>query len=187
MGAVAIAVVGGVWYGARAPEPVPIEVGDPIGSIESIESIESDQAEAPGPGTVTVHVAGAVRRPGLVAVSVPARVADVVAAAGGAETFADLGAMNLAAPVGDGDRVEVPVLGAAPGPSEPDVGEGGVDLNRATADELQTLPGVGPVIAARIVAHREENGPFTTIEDLLDVPGIGETKLAELRAAVRIP
>ncbi|MEA2058003.1 MAG: helix-hairpin-helix domain-containing protein [Actinomycetota bacterium] len=184
MAAVAIAVVGGVWYGARAPEPVPIEVGDPTGSIASI-GLEA--AEAPEPGIVTVHVAGAVRRPGLVSVSVPARVADVVAAAGGAEAFADLGAMNLAAPVGDGDRVEVPVLGAAPGSSEPDVGEGGVDLNRATANELQALPGVGPVIAARIAAHREENGPFATIEDLLDVPGIGETKLAELRAAVRIP
>ena len=178
MAAVAIAVVGGVWYGARAPEPVPVEVEDPVAS---------DEAEPPELGMVTVHVAGAVRRPGLVAVSVPARVADVVAAAGGAETFADLGAMNLAAPVGDGDRVEVPVLGAAPGPSELGAGEGGVDLNRANANELQALPGVGPVIAARIVAHRDENGPFDTIEDLLDVPGIGESKLAELRTAVRIP
>jgi competence protein ComEA len=178
MAAVAIAVVGGVWYGARAPEPVPIEVGSPIGP---------DEAEAPELGIVTVHVAGAVRRPGLVTVSVPARVADVVAAAGGAEAFADLGAMNLAAPVGDGDRVEVPAWGGVPGPSEPDAGEGGVDLNRATANELQTLPGVGPVIAARIVEYREENGPFATIEDLLDVPGIGESKLAELRTVVRTP
>ena len=176
-----LAVIGGVWYGGRAPDAVPVDVVAPIG-----EADVSDVSEAPGLESVTVHVAGAVLRPGLVSVPTPARIADAIAAAGGAAALADLGAMNLAAMVADGDRIHVPEKGDSPVPSGEETVSGEVDLNRATVVELQALPGIGPVIAARIVAHRTDYGPFAAVEDLLDVPGIGETRLAELRPAVRI-
>jgi competence protein ComEA len=176
-----LAVIGGVWYGGRAPDAVPVDAIVPIG-----EADVSEVSEAPGLESVTVHVAGAVLRPGLVSVPTPARIADAIAAAGGAAAAADLGAMNLAAVVADGDRIHVPEKGDSPVSSGEETSSGEVDLNRATVVELQALPGVGPVIAARIVAHRTDNGPFAAVEDLLDVPGIGETRLAELRPAVRI-
>jgi competence protein ComEA len=176
-----LAVIGGVWYGGRDPDAVPVDLIAPVGEAEV-----SDVSEAPGLESVTVHVAGAVLRPGLVSVATPARIADAIAAAGGAAASADLGAMNLAAVVADGDRIHVPEKGDSPVPPGEETASGEVDLNRATVVELQALPGIGPVIAARIVAHRTDNGPFAAIEDLLDVPGIGESRLAELRAAVRI-
>lgn len=134
----------------------------------------------------TVHVSGAVAAPGLVEVPADGRVADAVAAAGGALPSSDLSALNLAAPVRDGEQLVVPAEGAG-GP----VGGGGEDglvrLNQADATAMEALPGVGPVLAARIVAHRDANGSFETPEDLLDVPGIGEVKLAGLRDAIAVP
>lgn len=172
--ALAIAISAGLWYGADAPEAIPLDA-TPATEVPAVER-----------ATATVHVSGAVEHPGLVEVPIPARVADVVAAAGGATGSADLGAMNLAAPVGDGEHVEVPPRGA---PARPSSGTGldGVHLNRATAAELETLPGIGPVLATRIVDHREENGPFDLVEDLLSVAGIGESKLAEVRDAILVP
>jgi len=179
LAALVIAVVAGLWYGVGAPEAVPLEVSETT-SAATETTISTERG-------MTVHVSGAVHEPGLVSVPSPARVADVVAAAGGADTSADLGAINLAAPVHDGERVEVPRRGTSLVESVPN-GEGGpVAVNRAPVDDLEGLPGIGPVLAARIVAHRETNGPFTAVEDLLDVPGIGESKLAEIRSAVRVP
>ena len=132
---------------------------------------------------VTVHVSGAVARPGLVTLPAGARVADAILAAGGASPDARLGSLNLAATVGDGTLLVVPA--AADG--DPSVGDGMIRPNAATATELEGLPGVGPVLARRIVAHRESVGPFGTVEDLLDVPGIGEAKLAGLRDLVLVP
>ncbi len=137
------------------------------------------------PGTsITVHVSGAVRDPGVVIVPSDSRVMDVVIAAGGATPAADLGQLNLAAAVRDGERVIVPFEGAvaikAPG-------DGGVDINSATVAGLEELPGVGPVLAARIVAYRDEHGPFTEVEDLLGVAGIGEAKLAGMRDDISSP
>ena len=114
-----------------------------------------------------------------------ARVADAIVAAGGATDDAELGALNLAAAVGDGSRLVVPsrseaLLGAV-------AGDGLVRLNAATAADLEGLPGVGPVLAQRIVAHRSDYGPFEAVEDLLDVPGIGEAKLAAIRDLVIVP
>lgn len=154
----------------NAPEPPPLIVD---------ESADSVVGEA-----VTVHVAGAVVNPGLVIVAPGSRVADAVAAAGGAAPDAALGSVNLATPLRDGDQVLIPHVG---GPQVAAVGDGRLSLNRATASELETLPGVGPVTAQRIVAHREANGPFSTVEDLLDVTGIGEAKLAAIRDAVVVP
>lgn len=162
----AVAVVAGLWYSGRAPEPVPVSIGR--GADE---------------GVITVHVAGAVRRPGLVQVTQPARVADAIASAGGALPEADLHQINLAAPLVDGQQLLVPSESAPAGSP----GDGRVRVNVADAVELQELPGVGPVLAQRILDHRNEHGPFVAVEDLLEVPGIGEGKLAALRDAVLLP
>ncbi|MEX2323665.1 MAG: ComEA family DNA-binding protein [Acidimicrobiia bacterium] len=137
------------------------------------------------PGTIVVHVSGAVARPGLIALPEGARVADAIAAAGGALPSASLTALNLAAPVAGGHRVVVPEEGTSPGAAG---GTGGpISVNLATADELEGLPGVGPVLAQRIVEHRERYGPFGVVEDLLDVTGIGEAKLAAIRDHITVP
>ena len=169
--ALAVAAGGGAWFAGR-PVPPPPVVTAPV---------------VTGPGTLTIHVSGAVHRPGLVHISPGGRMADAIAAAGGALPGADLDAVNLAAPVRDGDQVHVPVAGDDEGGTAAATPGGPVRLNRATAAELEELPGIGPVTAGRIVAHRETHGPFLTVEDLLDVPGIGEGKLAALRDAVVVP
>lgn len=142
---------------------------------------------------IAVHVAGAVRHPGVVRLPRGARVADALDAAGGAAPDAALDALNLARSLSDGDQVVVPVPGAFP-PAPPQGGaapsgtgarrsDGRLDLNRASAAELEELPGIGPVLAGRIVAWRDEHGPFTSVGELRDVPGIGERtfqKLADL-------
>jgi len=170
--ALLLAVGAGVWYGSgRDPRPpASVDVGVSYTTV---------------PGTIVVHVSGAVLHPGLVTIPADGRVADGIAAAGGATGGADLGSINLAAPLRDGEQVVVPLPGAAtlPSGSAPD----GVDLNRDTASELEAPPGVGPVLAARIVAYRDLNGPFATVEDLLDVGGIGEAKLAAMRDAIAVP
>ena len=99
--------------------------------------------------------------------------------------MADLRKLNLAAGLADGQQVVVP--GSAEGRDPAAVDDGRVRVNTASVSDLEQLPGVGPVLAARIAAHREENGPFSTVEDLLDVSGIGEAKLASLRDAVVLP
>lgn len=164
------------------------------GAAETVEGAAALPSASAGPaasgGDVFVHVAGAVAVPGLYALVPGARVADAIAAAGGFSPDAERGAVNLARPVVDGEQVLVPVVGAAPPPpatggtsaSESAV----VDLNTADEAALDTLPGVGPAIAGRIIAWREENGRFTAVEDLLAVSGIGEKLLADVRDLVRV-
>jgi len=136
-------------------------------------------------GRITVHVSGAVASPGLVEVAPSARVADVIAAAGGITADAAPGRVNLAAPVRDGEQIVVP---SASAPDEvPAAADGRVRLNTADAAELEQIPGVGPVLAGRIIAARDSAGGFATVEDLLDVAGIGEAKLAALRDHVVVP
>lgn len=135
--------------------------------------------------TVEVHVSGWVLNPGVVSVTDGAIVADAVEAAGGFREGADVGSLNLAAPVGPGDQIVVPGPG---GDGDAGVGQsvdGHVSLNHATVLELEGLPGVGPVLAERIVSFRDVHGGFDSVEDLLEVPGIGESKLASLRDLVR--
>jgi len=171
----AAAVVGGwIWFGLDRPEPAPLVTPSPTA--------------AAAVGSITVHVAGEVRVPGLVEVGAQARVADAVAAAGGATRNADLTGLNLAAPIHDGEQIVVPSRdGVASTGSGGAVADGKVRINQATPSELEELPGVGPVLAGRIHAYREEHGPFASVDDLLDVPGIGEGKLAALRDAVIVP
>src|SRR5438067_1521864 len=134
-------------------------------------------------GEVVVDVAGAVARPGVVRLAGAGRVTDAIAAAGGPAPDADLNQVNLAAKVGDGDRIYVPRHGEA-SPPAPTTGApssvaptGAVDLNDATAEQLDALPGVGPATAKAILQFRTQHGRFRTVEDLLSVPGIGPAKL----------
>ena len=140
---------------------------------------------------VVVHVVGAVRRAGLYRLSQGDRVADAVARAGGATRKADLSLLNLAALVSDGEQVVVPRRGAVVGggTAGTGVGAGGVatgpvHLNSATVEQLDTLPGVGPVTAQKIVDYRQKHGAFTSVDELDAVPGIGPARLDELRDLV---
>lgn len=147
---------------------------------------------------LVVHVVGAVRRPGLFRLREGARVADAVARAGGATRRADLTALNLAAPLVDGIQVLVPSrviavatapaedaggLAAAPGSPEAGIGRK-LSLASATAEQLDELPGVGPVTAQKILDYRTEHGPFRSVDDLDAVPGIGPTRIEQLRDLV---
>jgi len=158
------------------------------------------------PATITVHVAGEVQLPGVVVIASSSRVVDAVAAAGGATARADLDAVNLATPLVDAAQVYIPRRGATPKPvvvrprpgfnppttATVNIGGGAtggatvIDLNAATEQQLDTLPGVGPSTARAIIAYREKHGPFARIEDLLNVRGIGPAKLDALRGLVRI-
>jgi competence protein ComEA len=136
------------------------------------------------PATVLVHVAGEVRRPGVYRVAVGARVLRAVKAAGGPTRRADLSGLNLAAPIQDGQQVRVPGRVTAAAPSAPPGSTGPVSLSSATVEQLDALDGVGPTLAARIVAWREQNGGFASVDQLLDVPGIGDGRLEALRPHV---
>ena len=174
---VLVAVAAGIWWGAGETEAPPIlATASPTTSETSAVS-----------STITVHVAGLVSRPGLVELPEGSRVADAVAAAGGFLPGARADLINLAAPLADGQQVIVPGRDGELPATAGETPNGKVHLNLATAAELDALPGVGPVIAERIVSYREENGPFQSVEDLLDVPGIGEAKLADLRDHVQVP
>ena len=145
------------------------------------------QATAP---KLLVHVVGAVRRPGLYQLREGSRVADAVRRAGGATLRADLELVNLAAPVADGTQVVVPrrappaAAPGAPGTSETVGAVGPLHLNTATVEQLDELPGIGPVTAAKIVEYREKHGAFASVDELDAVPGIGPTRLEELRELV---
>jgi competence protein ComEA len=147
----------------------------------------------PSPAPLRVHVSGAVAHPGVYSLPRGSIVQQAIEAAGGALTDADLDRVNLAAPVDDGQQVRVPFVtqpppeGATavlPGPDPPATGL--VNINTATAPELELLPGIGPSLAQSIVAYREAHGLFREVEDLLDVPGIGPAKLEQIRALVTV-
>lgn len=161
-----------------APEPAGPPIEDRIPQVTLSATTATAAATS-----VIVHVSGAVRLPGVYTLDATARVVDAVDAAGGPTLDAQLHQLNLAALVVDGQQVRVPVEGETVAPLTP-AGEGPVDLNRADVVGLQELPGVGPATAEAIVAYREANGPFRSVDDLLDVPGIGPAKLAALAEAV---
>ena len=168
---------------------VPL-VGDTVAAVPVPAVAEGDVVPSGGP--VLVHVAGAVRRPGVVELVAGDRVADAIEAAGGVLPDASVVALNLARPLVDGEQVVVPTAGSAAADgaattgSDPHLPDGRLDLNRATAEDLEELPGVGPVLAGRIVAHRDEHGPFTEAVELRAVSGIGEATWASLRDLVGV-
>lgn len=179
LGAFAVTILIGIMRGAgSAAEEIPAPAG-----------ASSSQAPPLAGGTLYVHVAGAVARPGLYSVAAGSRVADALAAAGGVLEEGDASAVNLARLVSDGEQIVVPVIGAVPpaGAGPPGTAaDGTVDLNTADQAALETLPRIGPALATRILEWREANGRFQSVEDLLAVPGIGEKLLEGLRGSVRV-
>lgn len=182
------------------------ETGDETAPTSSSPAV--DPQPTPTPTPIVVHVSGAVTEPGVVELPAGARVFEAVDAAGGVSAVADTDRINLAAPLGDGERVHVPAVGeeAAPSLIEPDrpvptavpasastgwsdgatpvnptPTPGPIDLNRATPAELEQLPGVGPTIAQAIADLREQRGPYYSVDELLLVDGIGPAKLEALR------
>ncbi len=150
-----------------------------------IPPLRTSHAHASVAAQLVVDVAGAVRRPGLYHLAVGTRIADAVAAAGGATAKADITLVNLAAPLADGEQVLVPARGAAaaaasgtPSPTAP------LDLNTASMEQLDALPGVGPATAQKIIDYRQTHGPFRSVDELEAVPGIGPAKLAQLKGLV---
>jgi competence protein ComEA len=139
---------------------------------------------------VVVSVVGLVARPGLVTLPSGSRVADAVAAAGGLRPEAEPGSVNLAAVVADGQQIAVGLPAAVAGASAPSSGgapaSGPVNLNSATVADLDALPGVGPVLAQRIIDYRTQQGRFTSVDQLDDVPGIGPALYARLAGSVTV-
>lgn len=185
---VLVVLVGGWWL--VHPPAAPVEAALPrAGAGSVIPATLPAPAGAPSrsvPVSLVVHVAGAVRHPGVYAVPPGARVIDAIALAGGSVGEADTDALNLAQPLQDGQRVLVPRVGQVlPGTAlSPGAPQGPVDLNTATVDQLDALPGIGPATAAAIVAFRQANGPFSRVDDLGKVRGIGPAKLDALRSLV---
>jgi len=144
-------------------------------------------ARAAAAAKLVVDVAGAVRRPGLYRLEHGARVADAIAVAGGATRRADVDAVNLAAPLADGLQIVVPRRGAAPGAAAAAGGPSAtapVDLNSASLEQLDALPGIGPSTAQKIVDYRQAHGAFHSLEELDAVPGIGAGRIAQLKGLV---
>jgi competence protein ComEA len=166
---------------------VVLAAGQAAGRAAELPAVRAATTARPSPTPLLVHVSGAVRRPGLVALPAGARVVDAVAAAGGATAGADQGAINLAARVADGQQVVVPKRGAAPAAPVPGstaaAGGAPISLSSATAEQLETLPRIGPALAARILAYRAAHG-FTSVDDLGEVGGIGPKTLDGLRGLV---
>ena len=206
--AIPLAEPAGTSEGVAPPAPGPGDAaGDPslVGDTDvaggSVAGATGPAGGAAGAGSTTgevvVHVVGAVVAPGVQRLPAGARVVDAVDAAGGASGDADLARINLAAALVDGQQVYVlrigelapPAAAGATGagggdagqPAAGDTAAGLVDINRASATELEELPGVGPTTAEAIIAHREQNGPFAAVDDLIDVRGIGDAKLEQLR------
>jgi len=211
IGIAAVVAIGSIGWLTLSSSHQPAELTLPRADANSADAAvraaasPSANAGVPTASTTSIagvvaHVAGAVNQPGVVHLAAGARVTDAVDAAGGLRDDADPERINLAAPVTDGERVYVVAVGqvAAPtavGGTAVSSGAAGsatgaapsiIDLDAATAEQLDALPGVGPATAAAIVDYRTKNGPFTRVEDLLDVRGIGDAKLDALRDSVTV-
>lgn len=195
---VAVAVVGialvlALWF-TRSPGVLvsaAVPTPGPSAATDADAIVDPAHGSAAPTGQLVVHVSGSVRSPGLVRLAPGARVLDAITAAGGLVRAGDAESLNLARTLVDGEQIVAgaqvapgPVAGSAPNPD----GAGGdlINLNTADANTLQELPGVGPVLAGRIVDWRTKNGPFRSVEDLGEVSGIGESRLGDLRDRVRV-
>jgi competence protein ComEA len=185
---VLIAVLAGasLWYARSLPRPVAVAVTPSATPIVDPSAVASASLAAQ---PVIVDVAGWVREPGVYEFDPGSRVIDAVEQAGGARDGADLSLLNLAAALTDGQQILVPKEGQviAPVGTVPGSTTGGqVNVNTADAVALETLNGVGEVLAAAIVTYRDEHGPFTSVDQLEEVPGIGPSTLEELRDQVTV-
>ena len=186
-----LVVAGGALLALRRPQPVAFQLQAPPAT--------ATPAPTPTPGPITVEVAGAVLAPGVYELPAGARSGDAIEAAGGLAPDADAGAVNLARPLQDGEQLVAPTppprqpaaavsdaagspgLDAARSSGANLAGAGLIDINTASAQELESLPAIGPVTAQAIVDHRTANGPFRSVEDLEDVKGIGPSTLDKIR------
>jgi competence protein ComEA len=144
---------------------------------------------APTPSPLVVHVSGEVQTPGLYTLPAKSRVADAVEAAGGLLASADTAAINLAAWVNDGDKVWIPAVGDDKNGTQQSSAQNGtviININKASARELETLPGIGEVKAEQIVAYRDEHGLYLNLDELLNVPGIGPELLEKIRSYITL-
>jgi competence protein ComEA len=182
---VMVALLGGagLWYARSLPKPVTI--------AETGPGAAQQESSSPSPAVMLiVDVAGAVHQPGVYEFAEGDRVIDAIERAGGALPKADLSLLNLAAALVDGTQILVPkagpaVPGAVPGATPGSTG-GLININTASATELEALPGIGEVLSATIVEYRTQNGPFTSVDQLEDVSGIGPATLEEIRDQVTI-
>ena len=197
-----VVMVVGVWWVVRVPPPPP-EASIPFATT-SVVSNTGATSTISSSANITVYVSGEVVKPGVYVLSATARVIDALQAAGGATNQADLVVVNLAAPLVDAAQVFIPRIGSTPrvtlprphaGINLPIAGgaaggatstTGIVDINSATLSDLDALPGVGPSTAQAIIDYRVANGPYASVDDLLNVRGIGPSKLAAMRARVRV-
>jgi len=178
---VGLLLAGGIWLGTRAPHGESVEL-----------------RPAPTPEPIRIHVAGAVVRPGVYSLEEDSRVEDAVDAAGGFVVEADKNALNLAARLEDGERLDIPyVAGYVPeeqegfvvvteGTPSPLAGDELVNINTASLEELDKLPGIGRTTAQKIIDYREENGPFVSIEEIVNVSGIGPATFEEIRDLITV-
>lgn len=183
VGVVLAAAIGAVAVRAQPAAPLVIEPPPPTPTPGPTST----------PAPLRVYVSGAVREPDVYTLPPGAIVRDVVEAAGGPLAGADIDHVNLAHPLADGDHVHIPVVGEAPTPApaiqaaEPGTSAeltGPLNINTATAAELELLPGIGPALAERIIAHREAYGPFASVERIQDVSGIGPAKFDAIRELI---
>ena len=199
-----VVMVVGVWWVVRVPPPPP-EASIPFATTSVVSNPIASSA-LPTSTNITVYVSGEVVKPGVYVLLATARVIDALQAAGGATNKADLVVVNLAAPLMDAAQVFIPRMGSTPRVTLPRPhaginlpiagGSGGaagatsdagiVDINSATLFDLDALPGVGPSTAQAIIDYRVANGPYASVDDLLNVRGIGPSKLAAMRARVRV-
>lgn len=196
-----VIATGGVSSASSSSDPPTGALSDGSAGVSTAASATTSTSEA----KIWVQVAGAVRRPGVYQMNPGARVFEAVQAAGGFDSDADQQSVALAAVLTDGCRIDVPrvgevaaghvqtpasssagITGGSGSPAGPGSAAAGgrVSLNTATVEELDTLPGVGPSLAAQIVTYREANGPFLSVDELEEVPGIGPAKLEQLRPLV---
>lgn len=209
---VVVAVLVGGWVLAARPHSIPVTATTQSSSAGVLavggslaSPVNSDSGRAPAgaastgaapSGLVVVDVAGKVRHPGVYRLPTGSRVTDAVTAAGGLLPGVDATSVNLAAKLADGQQIVVGAAGPAGGPADPSEGgasgggaSGGgglLDLNTATAAQLDALPGVGPVLAQRIVDWRTQHGRFDSVEELNSVSGIGDAKFADLKPLVTV-
>ncbi|MCZ7534525.1 MAG: ComEA family DNA-binding protein [Acidimicrobiia bacterium] len=207
LGAVAVVAValaaGAFWFRSATATPTGQGTSEQETAETTTSAVEVASASAPGPTTqtapiaVVVHVAGAVRRPGVATLPTGSRVVDAIDAAGGGLRDADLDRLNLAAPLVDGEKVLVARVGDPPTPVSMTASGGSgtgtatepsapLDLNAATQAELEELPGIGPTLAAAIIDERDRRGGFTDVAQLQQVSGIGESRYAQIRDLVAV-
>jgi competence protein ComEA len=180
---IALALVGAAGYGlAHRPPPLNFTVLPPPPTPLP--------TPAPTAAPVRCHVVGAVNAPGVYSLPPGSLVQDAIQSAGGPAADANLEQLNLAAVIQDQEQIVVPQRQAASAPGAPDAPEGSatglVNINTADSETLQTLPGIGPALAGRIIDYRDEHGPFVTVDDLTAVKGIGEATLEKLRPLITV-